>query len=896
MRRYLPIILTLLAGIAISLAGSYLIANEEHSQLKSEFERAASREAELLNRSLSSALEAVFDISSLFRAVDRVDRAMFASFVGREFVRHPGIQALEWIPRVVFEDRAAYEALARVEGYPLFEFRERQTQSQMTTAAARAEYFPVYFVEPYAGNELALGFDLASEPTRLMALQDARDTGEPVATGKITLVQEPGTQNGFIVFQPIYGTDNPTNVEERRRTLTGFTLGVFRIGDIVDAASRSFDGAADMEIFVFDQSAPDGDQLLYPLAADVGGRSELGRAYCLDSSIDVGGRNWLTAICTAPASVFAASYLSSSVVHKLGLPHLQSVLALVAGLLITGLLIVYLRTILARSAQIESVVVERTSELTAVNQRLRSAKRQAEQAGEAKARFLATMSHEIRTPLNGVLGVLGLLKESDLGQEQRDFVRAGYTSAKMLLEVIGDVLDFSKMDAGKLELERVDIEVSACLSVVEEMLRPRAIAKGIKFEMRLHYEAPLFITGDPGRMRQVLMNLVGNAIKFTNKGSVLVDVRVVDESPERVTLRIKVKDTGVGIPPDNQADLFAEFTTVDDSYARKYGGTGLGLAISKRLVNMMGGRIGMDSTPGVGSTFWFEIEMPKATGAEASTGNHFRKTPLAVGEAKSRILLVEDNPTNRMVTKAMVEKAGHQVDAVADGAEAVEAIRTLPYDVVLMDISMPDMDGLETTGVIRALPDEEMAAIPIIAMTAHAAPRDRENALAAGMDDYLAKPVTKDQLLGMIGRWAGHRLTSKPVDAERSDPTVLIDANILERLAIDTDSADVPSFVDSFLKTLELRRRKVAAARATKDLKVLEFEAHTLTSSGATFGAMRLTLLTSDIEAACRDGDADRALELAATLDDLAAKTSAALRKYLVKANGHPEGNKTDRA
>jgi len=497
---------------------------------------------------------------------------------------------------------------------------------------------------------------------------------------------------------------------------------------------------------------------------------------------------------------------------------------------------------------------------------------------EARSEFLAAMSHEIRTPMSGVLGMVDLLAAEPLAPQQRKYVEAMRSSGRHLVNVINDILDFSRIESGKLELEAIDFSVRELVERLRSLAHPLAVERGLALHFELDDSGLPVLRGDPLRLQQVLLNLVSNGIKFTERGGVTVKLsqRPAAQGSE-VRLLAAVHDTGVGIEPEQLKRLFAPFAQVDRSISRQYGGSGLGLAISKRLVEAMGGKLSASSTPGKGSVFRFDVPLRRGDARQLAAEEQAQRLEVP----PQRILVAEDVEINRAILRATLTRQGHRISFAVDGAQAIELLHREPFDLVLMDVQMPVMDGVEATRWIRRLPPP-LGQIPIVGLTANVMARERERYLSAGMDDCLAKPIDWDILNAAIARFSGP-VAAAPRTKDRSGAPgrALLDESALEALRRMADDNELPALIAAGMQGYDAACDAMASESA--DAETLRHHAHKVKGSAGTLGLGRISALAAEIEAAAGHGDMPSHL-VAQLRETVAATRDELTRRGLLRA------------
>ncbi len=886
-RGSLGVLVTLAVGSAVSLLLFWTVLQSERTAESARFNELAQQHIIAVRANLATALDNVDLLVGHF-AVSRpgaTSRADFRRMVLPPLEAHRFIKAFSWDPRIAREEKDRFERQARLDGQTDFMISERDADGKGRAVADRDEYVPIFYIEPIESNARAVGFDLASDPVRRQTLDGARDSGRPRLTARISLVQETGNQYGVLLLAPVFSGEPASDPVSRRQLLTGYISGVFRIGDLIEESNGGMEreDSSRIMIHLFDMTAPPESRQLYPRTPETTPET-LTAGMSAVSTFDIAGRTWQLVV--TPKAAFAG-----------GGGPLNALMTFAASILVTIFLSYYKKT--------GDGIKRSQRQLREVNDRLKTAVEHAESASQYKGQFLANMSHEIRTPMNAIIGFTRTLRRNIHDPADADRLGKIDQSAKHLLALINDILDISKIESGKMSIDPEDFRLVNLLSNVTSQVTPLVAKNGLDLRIDVAPDVPDRLFGDAMRLSQCLINYVNNAAKFTRNGSVTIRVRRQLRQPDpadgTILIRFEVEDTGIGMEPEVLDRLFSAFVQADVSTTRRFGGTGLGLAITRQLAELMGGSVGVDSTPGAGSLFWFTAVLRPGEGDADGTRSTFVSTPSYVGPnrrsrdaeavapaearlselyAHAKILVAEDVPLNREVLQDMLDELGLTADMATDGLAAVEMASATIYDLILMDMQMPVMDGLEATASIRELPG--YASVPIVALTANAFQEDRQRCLDAGMNDFLSKPLHPDLLTAALWKWLDRRKArpaqAAQADAAPVDPHLARLHSCLSGMA-DIDLTRAPSYparpdrcirylqeyAATFHDCADRLRRLIAVSGREEAGRLL----HSLRGASAQVGVVGIQALAADLEALIRSGVGDEAIQaLAGELED----------------------------
>ncbi len=787
------------------------------------------------------------DAAALFAASPDLDRAGFRAAAEAFDLpeRHPGVRLLAFARQVSREGRLAFESRVRGDrslgdaGVPDF---------RLSTDTDGEEFVAVEHVVPADPHTTILGLDLLRDPARRAAIESARDEGGPASTGFVTFGEDRAP--AILLMRAVYLRGAPhATASERRRSFVGVVLAALD----PRALTGELPGVDGAGVTLIDRAS---------------------QAPSSSGDLSIAGRTW---------SVRAAA------------PRHGRAPWLILGLgaIISALASALLGTLTAARTRARAFAEAMTADLRQSEASIRSlqastaaAKEAAEAASRAKSDFLANMSHEIRTPMNAVLGYADLLLDPDLGEEDRlAYIQTIRRNTAQLLSILNEILDLSKIEAEKMTLENVEFSPTEILVDVASLMRVRAAEKQLAFELKYRGPIPQVVHGDPTRVRQILMNLVGNAIKFTAAGSVRVTVRCDRSDPKRPRLTFAVADTGIGMDREQFARLFRPFTQADSSMTRRFGGTGLGLVICQKLATMMGGHINAESEMGRGSTFTLTIDTGTLSGVPMITDLQEAGTTQTTARERGwdvrldggRVLLAEDGKDNQMLITTHLGKAGANISVTDNGQAAVdEALAAAragrPYSVILMDMQMPILDGYAATSRLRSLGYQGT----IVALTAHAMVGDRERCLGAGCDDYMTKPVRRGALLMLVARYiasAGdrpalvERATSAPAPVapaprEVPEPSAGEAAPAPEAAASGADApldsefandSDMVEIIEQFVAGLASRSDELLEAARKNEREAVRRLAHQLKGAAGGFGFPSITAAAALVEELARD-------------------------------------------
>lgn len=835
--------LVLIIGVALSLTIYQLMLADLNDRIADQFQQDTDTINSTMQQRLDTSLNMVVGLQAFSSVNSPMAHDAFHTYVTalKLDTYFPGINNLNYAERVRPDNEAAVlQRLAKE--YPAIKLVVAPAAGQPHKTAVLPgmakqdahDAFILSMIEPHDPSTIALGKNLAGPPALARAIYSSIRTGKPTSSGRL-IQGDKGEKShiGIAIRLPVYRKGLPIDTEQQRENACIGSIGAgINIESFLDAGHK--EGLNYIRYQIFDDALLDKPEQRASTLKNLIFDSTYSRTHVVEpwpASVKIRRARFITT-----RTLQISGDKSYRVVFNADGPaspdlSLQYPLYAASSFILITLLVFFL----LRGSSIAAEKAERARVL-------------ADQANIAKGRFLANMSHEIRTPMNAVLGMLSLLMDSNLNSKQSKFASLAYDSAESLMVIINGILDFSKIEAGKLHLEKINFDVVPLIESVIDSQEQIALEKNIKLESQYVGKPPGPLVGDPTRIRQVLVNLVNNAVKFTEEGNVLLQINAVPGTHNNCLLTISVTDTGIGLAPEKIDQIFDEFTQADDSTTRQYGGTGLGLSICKSLIEMMGGKISVASQLGQGSSFSFTLDLPCAEkpGTHSTLDQHSAATiPLPQPFNGKRILVAEDNKANQIVIMHMLKTLGCIVDLASDGQQAVKMQTQNQYDLILMDCQMPTMDGFDATMRIRA-GENETKQTPIIALTAHTFAENKEKCLQSGMNDFISKPVTPATLHNALLRWLKDETQNvQPRNEQAVDPELssyLAVRNMIGRAAYD-EAASV--FVNDYAP------QKIAALRQAfnkNNFTEIISIAHVVSGSASLLGANMLSKLCRELE------------------------------------------------
>ncbi|MEZ7892537.1 MAG: response regulator [Candidatus Wallbacteria bacterium] len=859
-------------GVIISVVIFFVDSADKYSDWYFIFKQDAMRRTAQFEKALEINEAILSDLAFILKNSNYESLGKIKPFVSQILKKFTIFESIAWAPKITIEERQEHEKNAGAALGVDYFIKDISANGVLVPAVTREVYFPIFYHEP---SELKfLGYDLNGEKTRSDTIKKAINEGMVIATKKIKMYN--GASHGIICFMPVFNSDSvPVNIIAREKQLKGVIYGAYFIDKFINNVVFQFVDRVPENLnfciyLISEQNEKLSENLLY-------GRLMEDFPLYYEKRIKLYGQQWLF-VWQGGKKYDDGPELMTSWLLGIGSFLLTILIVIIVKLLQNYVFAaneqinLKIKELSIANIELQGEIVERKK----VEKELYEAKVQADSANKAKSLFLANMSHEIRTPLNSIIGFTEILGETEINREQKELLGYIATSSNGLLALINDILDFSKIEAGKLEVESIEFDIGHVVHEVVSIANAAAIEKRLELTYEIDDRIKKNVIGDPYRLKQIILNLVSNAIKFTDKGYVKIKCEQINEENDAINVKISVIDTGIGISENEQLKIFKPFVQADGTVARKFGGTGLGLAISTQLVKLMGGeQILLQSEKGRGSTFYFLIKFQFGSAIDNASENvSTPKENLTKSVKKINILLAEDNVLNVKLALQILNKRGHNVKVVNDGAQAVETCAKENFDLILMDVQMPVMDGIEATKKIR----ENGITVPIIAMTAAALKGDQEACINAGMTGYISKPIKIKELEKKICEVANNckdseleENLSNNEELTNSQKSISQEIGILALLPelenikvidfkyllenMDNDVEIISEMIKIFIESSGEYVNEIEVSLATHDFDKIKKSVHKLKGSALNTGALTMAEILKKFEELCKQQD-----------------------------------------